>query len=229
MIPGSREASADAAIGILLVDDHKALLLGLEHLIDGERPRMEVIGRATSGAEALSMLDTLEPDIVLLDLDLGDENGTNLIPLIAAKSDAKVLVLTGIRDFSAHGAAMRAGARGIIGKEAAPADILKAITHVHSGALWVNRALSDDLLTDLLPGSQKQPGERRSPSTLTMRETEVVHALVQKPDTPLKEIARTLCINEQTLRNHLTSIYEKLGVSGRFQLYIHATKHHLDR
>jgi DNA-binding NarL/FixJ family response regulator len=104
-------------IKILLLDDHKSVLWGLEKLIEGEHPNMQVIGKATTSAEALRLLDEARPDIILLDLDLGGENGSNAIQALIAKSNARVLVLTGSRDIAVHDAAVLAGAMGVVERD----------------------------------------------------------------------------------------------------------------
>ena len=123
----------DDAIKILLLDDHRSVLWGLEKLIEGEHPRMQVIGKATTSAEALLLLDTVQPDIILLDLDLGGENGSTSIQALLAKSKARVLVLTGSRDIAVHDAAVLAGAMGVVEKGESAETILKAIRKVHEG------------------------------------------------------------------------------------------------
>ena len=85
-------------IQILLIDDHRSVLWGLEKLIDGEKPKMEVIGTATNAAEALNLLTTISPDVILTDLDLNGDSVVSTIPSLLLKSKAKVLVLTGSRD-----------------------------------------------------------------------------------------------------------------------------------
>src|SRR5450631_794000 len=107
----------DKTIRVLLIDDHRSVLWGLERLIESERPRMQVVGKCTSFAESSSHIANLLPDVILLDLDLGAENGVEIIPRLSAITSAKILILTGSRDENLHDRAVVAGAKGILGKE----------------------------------------------------------------------------------------------------------------
>jgi DNA-binding NarL/FixJ family response regulator len=227
----SRVPPVDASIRIFLIDDHPTILWGLERLIESEAPRMVVVGKATAVDSAMSLIEQAQPDVILLDLDLGKDNGLAAIPHLAQRSPAKILVLTGVRDPSAHETAIRAGALGVVGKEIAPTELLRSIERVHRGELSVDRRTTERLLATL---SRDGAQPRRSPEqqrldTLTERELEIVSNLMRHPDQPLKDVAKRLGISERTLRNHLSSIYEKLGVSGRLELYVFTSKHMLDR
>ncbi len=216
-------------IRVLLVDDHRIMLWALERLIEIEKPRMEVAGKATSVAEALDLAGKSRPDVILLDPDLGAENGVDAIPELIAKSKAKVLVLTGLRDPSIHDAAVLAGARGVVGKNDAPEDVLKAIEKVHQGELWLDRAATGRIFVELARkgGSEKTDPERQKISSLTARERQIVSTIAGDPGAKANTIAKKLHISEHTLRNHLTSIYEKLRVANRVELYVYANKHKL--
>src|SRR6266852_5055264 len=85
-------------IRVMLVDDHRSVLWGLEKLIDGDRPRMEVVGKATSCAAAMELAERISPDVVVLDLDLGGENACEIIPVLVNGGGTRVLVWTGMRD-----------------------------------------------------------------------------------------------------------------------------------
>ena len=177
------------------------------------------------------LIEQARPDVVLLDLDLGDENGLDTIPELLRKSAAKILVLTGVRDTSAHEAAIRAGALGVVGKEIASAELLQAIERVHRGELSVDRQTTERLLATI-SRNPSPPGvhpEEERVASLTARERDIVLSLMRQPQVPLKEAAESLGISERTLRNHLSSIYEKLGVSGRLELYVFSSKQMLDK
>jgi DNA-binding NarL/FixJ family response regulator len=226
----SREQRAEAPIRIFIIDDHPTIIWGLERLIESEQPRMVMVGKATESAPAMLLIEQAQPDVVLLDLDLGKENGLDSIPEILKKSAAKILVLTGVRDTSAHEAAIRAGALGVVGKEIASAELLQAIERVHRGELSVDRQTTERLLATI---SRKQAtvglsSEEERMASLTARERDIVLSLMRQPQLPLKEVAGSLGISERTLRNHLSSIYEKLGVSGRLELYVFSSKQAAD-
>lgn len=216
-----------APIRILIVDDHPAILWGLERLIEGEAPRMTVVGKATRTGEALRALESTQPDVVLLDLDLGADNGLEAIPELLGRCPARILVLTGVRDPSAHEAAIRAGATGVVGKEIASSELLQAIERVHRGELSVDRHTTERLLAAMAgkPAAQGRSPEEERAASLTTREREIVMRLMHQPDGALKSVAAEMGISERTLRNHLTSIYEKLDVSGRLELYVFSTRH----
>jgi two-component system nitrate/nitrite response regulator NarL len=212
-------------IRVFLIDDHRTILWGLEKLIDGGERAMRVVGSATSYTSALTRLDAAAPDVILLDLDLGTESGLDAIPKLAAASKAKVLVLTGLRDESVHHNAVIAGARGVVSKEARAETILSAIEKVHEGQLWLDRAAAGKVLVALSrnhAGRDASDPERQRISALTVREREIIVLTASNAGATAKTIAAKLHISEHTLRNHLTSIYGKLGVANRLELFAYA-------
>lgn len=218
-------------IKILLVDDHRSVLWGLEKLIEGESPRMVVIGKATTSAEAMRLLDEAKPDIVLLDIDLGGESGINAIPNLIAKSQARVLVLTGSRDSSVHDAAVLAGAMGVVEKGESAETILKAIQKVSEGEIWLDRSATGRIFLELSrnKAAEAQNPEQRKIASLTPRERQIVAEIGSDAAAGSKVIAERLHISEHTLRNHIASIYEKLDVSSRLELFAYAGKHGISR
>jgi two-component system, NarL family, nitrate/nitrite response regulator NarL len=122
---------AAAAIGVLLVDDQPAILWGLELLIDGERPRMAVVGKATDRAAALQIAAQVQPDVILLDLDLAGELSLDFLPELLCLSFACVLVFTGTEDRALHERALREGASGVVRKEESAEALLQAIVHAY--------------------------------------------------------------------------------------------------
>lgn len=221
----------ETRIRILLLDDHRSVLWGLEKLIEGEHPRMQVVGKATTSAEALKLLDEVQPDIILLDLDLGGENGSNAIQSLMAKSKAKVLVLTGSRDIAVHDAAVLAGAMGVVEKGEAAETILKAIRKVYEGEIWLDRSATGRIFLELSrsKAAEAQNPEQRKIASLTPRERQIVVEIGSDAAAGSKVIAERLHISEHTLRNHIASIYEKLEVSSRLELFAYAGKHGITR
>lgn len=209
------------AIRVLIVDDHPTIVWGLERLIESGESRMRVVGKASGVAQALALLDELRVDVIVLDLDLGADDGARALPDLVRRSAARILVLTGIRDRSVHEAAIRSGALGVVGKDADPSEILRAIERVARGELTVDRVISERLIASFArTADSKRSAQEERMGALTARERTIVQALMSAPDRPLKEIAGTLSISERTLRNHLSAIYEKLAVSGRLELYV---------
>ena len=218
---------AEAPIRLFLVDDHPTVLWGLERLIESESPRMVVVGKANAAQPAMRLIPECQPDVVVLDLDLGSDDGIAAIPQLLAISPARILVLTGVRDTAAHESAVRAGAVGVVGKEIAPAELLQAIERVYRGELTVDRRMTERLLASI-SGARSQARrnvEEQRVASLTSRERAIVLSLMDRPHHPLRNVAGSLGISERTLRNHLTSIYEKLGVSGRLELYVFSSRH----
>jgi two-component system, NarL family, nitrate/nitrite response regulator NarL len=219
-----RAQAGEAPLRIFIVDDHPTIVWGLERLIESGAPRMVVVGKAADIGTALVLIEQAQPDVVLLDLDLGKENGLDAMPELLKKSTAKILVLTGVRDTSVHEAAIRAGALGVVGKEIVPAELLQAIERVHRGELSVDRHMTERLLATISRTPPRRSSEEERLASLTAREHDIVLSLKRRPQAALKEIAASLGISERTLRNHLSSIYEKLGVSGRLELYVFSSK-----
>lgn len=220
-------STADATIRILLVDDHRSVLWGLEKLIEGEAPRMQVVGKATSSGEAMQLLDETTIDLLLLDIDLGGENGINAIPALIAKSNCRVLVLTGSRDVSVHDSAMLAGAMGVVEKGESAETILKAIAKVHAGEIWLDRQATGRIFKELsrTHSGRAQDPEAQKIASLTPRERQVVAEIGNDAAAGSRVIAERLRISEHTLRNHIASIYEKLEMSSRLELFAYAAKH----
>jgi two-component system nitrate/nitrite response regulator NarL len=208
------------------VDDHRTVLWGLEKLIEGEAPKMRVVGKASTRAQALSAARELKPDVILLDLNLNGENGLDFLPELVRQASTKVLVLTGMRGDEYRIHAMLHGAHGVVGKEEPTETILHAIECVHEGELWLDRASAANLLTKLT-AKKTEDTEAQKISLLTVREREVIAALAQERSAHNKAIAQQLAISDRTVRNHLRSIYSKLGLGNRMELYLYATDHGL--
>lgn len=220
--------STDTPIKVLLVDDHEAILWGLERLI-AQTPNMQVVGKATNHEEARAAFQNVIPDVVLLDLDLNGRSALDLMDEFLQHKRVKVLVSTGLRDIGEEKRAMLRGARGVIRKNEPIETIPRAIVCVHDGEVWLNRAATAALIEELTRGKLPVPEAGRI-ATLTARERKVIEALASNENgTPGKEIALQLNISESTFRNHLTSIYGKLGVANRLALVFYATKHGLTR
>lgn len=215
-------------IRVMLVDDHRSVLWGLEKLIDGEMPKMQVVGKATSCAAAIELAGETLPDVVVLDLDLSGENGVEIIPLLVSGRSTRVLVLTGMRDGKLHEASILRGACGLVLKQEPAETILKAIEKVHQGQLWLDRSTTGRIFIELSrPRRDAAPAdpEKRKLDSLTARERDVVRQVMLEPGADNRKLAERLHMGEHTLRNHLSRIYDKLGVPNRLELYIYAQRH----
>ena len=217
------------SIRVMLVEDHLTMSWGLERLIEGERPRMEVVGVARNGLDAVAMAATLLPDVILLDLDLNGDSSVEYLPGMLGNQKSRALVLTGERRTTVLDAAVRGGARGIVGKDAPAETLLKAIEKTHQGEIWLDRESMSRVFGGMLEpkGAQARDPEHSKLASLTDRERKIVTAVVEHSDCLNKTLATHLFISEHTLRNHLTAIYHKLGVKTRLELYVYALKHKL--
>jgi DNA-binding NarL/FixJ family response regulator len=219
--------ASHASIRIVLVDDHAVVRAGLRLLLERD-PRFAVVAEAGTASEALEAAGNHQPDVIVLDLDLGLENGIDCLPgLRRAAPDARVLVLTGVRDAAAHQQAVRLGAVGILAKEHAPESLLRAVDRVYAGESWLDRSTTATLLSELAGQgrSKRVDPEAEKIASLSPREREVIALIMEGLRN--KEIAERLFISEATVRHHLTSIFEKLRVSDRLGLTIYAFKHNL--
>ncbi len=227
---GSESAAAEQGpVRVLIVDDHKAILWAIKMLIEGQRPWMEVAGTAADRAGALAAARASCPDVILLDLELGEDNGLDLLPELLGLSceQTRVIVLTGSRDTGLHDRAVRLGARGVLLKEEPVEDILKAIDKVMRGELWLDRATAARIFAEFSgrgrgAGRQAVDPEAEKVATLTPREREIV-ALVGE-GLKNEQIAGRLYVSEKTVRNNLTVIYDKLGVTSRLELILFAQR-----
>lgn len=211
-------------IRIVLIDDHAVLRMGLKMLIES-KPGLEVVGETGNSTEASGVVAQTQPDIVLLDIDLGSTSGIELIPQIRALAPtARIIILTGVRDTEIHMRAVRLGAMGLVLKERADDFLLTAIEKVNAGEVWLSRAVIGNVFTELLDeGAAEDPDpDLEKINSLTPREREVVSLLSEGLRN--KQIGERLFISETTVRHHLSSVFAKLGVSSRFELVMYAQK-----
>src|SRR5574341_48060 len=189
------------AIKILIVDDHLLVRTGLRMLIENE-PDMKVVGQASNRAEALAAAKSGKPDLILLDIDLGHENGLDFLSeLTNALPGVHVLVLTGLRDIESHRRAARLGAAGVVPKEHAAEVLLKAIKKVHAGELWLDRTMMGSLFREMTQ-PPKVNEEAVKIASLTRREREVLTLVSQGLKN--RDIAARLFISETTVTHHLS-------------------------
>lgn len=218
-----------APIAVMLVEDHKTMLWGLQRLVADGHTGMRVVATATTAAEARLRIAECIPDVVLLDLDLNGICSLALMPDLVANGITKILILTGSRDQVLLDSAVRAGARGVLRKDAPAESVLKAIEKVHGGELWLDHAALTRLLGEMTapPPPRKVDPEAKNREALTGREHDIIEAVIAGNGASNRALAESLFISEHTLRNHLVSIYRKLGVKNRLELYVYAIKHRL--
>lgn len=213
-------------VSILIVDDHPAFRFGLRKLLESQAG-MRVIGEASDGEEAVRLIGELKPDVVTLDLALPRYHGLDVLrDLATAGSRVRTIILTAAIEKAEIAQALQLGARGIVLKEAATELIIESIRSVMKGEFWVGREHVSDvvqLLNHALPragasGAHKNFG-------LSPREMEVITAIVAGYSN--KEIAYKLSVSEQTVKHHVTNIFDKVGASNRIELTLFAVSHHL--
>jgi DNA-binding NarL/FixJ family response regulator len=205
---------------VLLVDDHPLFLDGVKAALMGD-PDLEVVGTAGDRASALAQAAALEPDVVLMDLNLPDGSGIDATrDLLAAQPSARVLVMTMSADDDAVVAAMRAGARGYVVKGAGRDDLLHAVRTVASGGAVFSSGVADRLGA-FFSGLAAQPGREAFPQ-LTEREREVLELLARGYDN--RRIARELFLSDKTVRNHVSNVLARLDVADRSEAILRARR-----
>ncbi len=195
------EKTTQLPIRILIVDDHPVIRAGLTSML-GTRAELKIVGSASNGEEGLAFLNREPVDVLLLDLRMPGMSGIDmLLALKRLKGMPKAIVLTTYEMDEDVYQAIQAGAQGYLLKDTSLREMIDAIEAVHAGKRYLPRHIASRL------------AERMTRSTLTTRELEII-AVVAKGLTN-KEIGAVLHISENTVRNHINSIMEKLEVSGR--------------
>ena len=221
-------SSAEArktGIRILIADDHPIVRDGLRKLLSLEDD-FEIIGEASDGREVLDKVQELDPDVLLLDLRMPNLDGlSTLQALMQLNKRTRVIVLTASEDKNEFVQAMKLGCSGIVLKQTAPELIVKSIRKVYGGEIWLDSHTTAAVMRQFaapgeLGGSSIGAGKGRERSPLSAREREIVQLVAQGYKN--KEMAEKMFISEQTVKNHLHNIFDKLGVSDRLELALYA-------
>jgi DNA-binding NarL/FixJ family response regulator len=208
----------------MIVDDHAVIRTGLRMLLEQDQT-MKVVGMVGTTAEALEQAIKEQPDIIILDLVLGEEDGLAFLPELREKvPESRVLILTGVQNPDSHRSAIRLGAMGIVLKEHAADLLLKAIRKVYEGEVWIDRSMMGMMIQEFTKPVQANPEDSKI-AALTLREREVITLVGEGLKN--KQIAERLFISETTVTHHLSSVFSKLEVSDRLELIIYAFKHGL--
>jgi DNA-binding NarL/FixJ family response regulator len=215
-------------IRIVIADDHPIFRDGLRRLLETE-PDLKVVGEACDGAEAVKLSRQLRPDILLLDLAMPRHPGLEALREMssgASSNGVRVILLTAAAEKNQIVEALQLGARGVVLKDSATQLLLRSIHTVMSGEYWVGRESVSNLVQYLRSLIQSSGEEARQKKFgLTPRELEIVSAVVAGYSN--KEIADYFKISEDTVKHHLSNIFDKLGVSTRLELALFAVNQSL--
>jgi DNA-binding NarL/FixJ family response regulator len=204
----------------LIADDHPHFRDGLRALLLSA-PDVEVVGEARDGEEAIRLAASLQPDVILMDLNMPGTGGIEATRRILHTSPhISVLVVSMYEDDDSVFAALKAGARGYLLKGALKAEILRAIRAVTSGEAIFGPAIARRLMQYFSTPRQDVP--REAFPELTDREREILELIARHETNP--EIARRLHLSQKTVRNHVSNIFTKLQVSDRAQAIVRARK-----
>ncbi len=229
-LPPMLEETPKRKIRIVLADDHPIVRDGLKKMLALESD-LEVVGEASDGREALEQIQIHEPDVLLLDLRMPNLDGLSALQTLQhINRKTKVIILTASEDKNEFVQAMKLGCSGIVLKQTAPELIVKSIRKVNDGEIWLDSHTTAAVMRQFatagpdggsLSSSSNSSGTKvceRSP--LSAREREIVGLVAQGYKN--KEMAEKMFISEQTVKNHLHNIFDKLGVSDRLELALYA-------
>ncbi len=205
-------------IRVLIADDHAIVRKGLIALLATE-PGIEVVGEAQDGRQAITQAESLQPDVILMDLVMPEVDGIAAIQHITAhESNVRILVLTSFASDDKVFRAIKAGALGYLLKDSGPDELVSAIEQVHHGEASLHPVVARKLLQELSQPSWQTSG--RTP--LTEREVDVLRLLAQGQSN--RQIAIDLMIKEATVRTHVSNILSKLHLDSRTQAALYALR-----
>lgn len=208
-------------IKIIIVDDHSLIREGLKQLLelDGD---IQVVGEAGNGEDCLKLLDTVQADVVLLDINMPVMNGLKMLEVLrqSEKKDQKILILTIHNEVEYLMRAVEIGVEGYVLKDAESSILKKAIMTIASGEEYIDSSMIPVMKEKLL-----QTKEKTEEEVLTRREIEVLKLVAEGLFN--KEIAFKLSISEKTVKNHVSNIFKKIGVFDRTQAAVYAIKNNI--
>ncbi|MEU8344977.1 two component transcriptional regulator, LuxR family [Actinomadura meyerae] len=206
-------------IKVLIADDHPVVRQGLRTFL-GIQDDIEVVGEAEDGASAVTLAESLEPDIVLLDLKMPGADGLAALTELRARGvKARVLVLTSVTERGHVLPAVQAGAAGYLYKDVDPQALVQAIRAVNDGHVLFAPDAAEAMLRD----GTAQRDDDRGMAALTEREREVLVHIARGRSN--REIARALVVSEKTVKTHVSNLLMKLGVQDRTQAALYAVRH----
>lgn len=215
-------------INVLIADDHMLLRKGIRNVLEFE-PDLAVIGEAEDGEETLALVQELQPDVLLLDINMPKLNGLEVTrKLHGCEWKVKVIVLTIHDDENYIVEVIKSGAAGYLLKDVEPSMLVKAIRTVFEGETFIYPTLAKKLFGELNRMEERKLetiSQRRKDERLTYREIEVMELICKGLSN--QDIAKTLFLSEKTVKNHLTNIFRKISVSDRTQAVLYALKNRI--
>lgn len=208
-------------IQVIIVDDHPMFREGVVQTLRAE-PDIEIVGEATTSAEAMRLAGELLPDIILLDLAIPGGGLRAAEAISAASPVAKIIILTASEAEEDVLAALKAGARGYILKGVSGRDLIKIVRSVHAGEAYVTPSLAASLLSEMQGGKRGQDQAAGPFDDLTERERQILQKLAAGLSN--KEIAQELALSEKTVKHYMTNILQKLQVRNRVEAALLAQK-----
>lgn len=203
---------------ILLIDDHPMLRNGVKQLIKTIN-NFEVIGETGSGLEGVMLAETLDPDIILLDINMNDVNGLEILRYLREKNiSARIIIFTVSDAKEDIITAIKTGADGYLLKDMEPENLLKALIDISEGKITMDEAISPIILDYMRHGGGTTTSQSHNINLLTPREREIFNLLVQGLSNKL--IAKELDIVENTVKVHIKSIFKKLNFKSRMEITV---------
>ena len=209
-------------IRVLVADDHPIVRDGIRKLLSLESD-LEVVGEAADGREVIERVQELDPDVLLLDIRMPGLDGLGAMQSLQhLNKKTKVIILTASEDKNEFVQAMKLGCSGIVLKQTTPDLIVKSIRKVQAGEIWLDSHTTAAVMRQFASPAEPMGGapKVRERSPLSQREREIVALVAQGYKN--KEMAEKMFISEQTVKNHLHNIFDKLGVSDRLELALYA-------
>jgi two-component system NarL family response regulator len=215
----------DAALRVLIVDDHALFRRGLQMVLAAEAD-IDVVGEASDGAEAVEKAKALRPDVVLMDVRMPKRSGIEAAGAIRDElPEAKILMLTMSDEEADLYEAIKAGASGYLLKEISIEEVPDAIRSVWAGQSRISPSMASKLLSEFAAMSQRGGDAKAAGAQLTPREMQVLKHVAQGLNN--KDIAEKLFISENTVKNHIRNILDKLHLHSRMEAVVYAVKEKL--
>lgn len=209
------------AIKVMIADDHVLIREGLKQLLEFDGS-ISVVGEAVDGEDCLKKLETIHPDVLLLDINMPGKNGLDVLRVIKdSKMKIRVLILTIHNEIEYLMKAVDIGSDGYIVKDSSAEELKMAIKSVYEGNSYIQPELIPSLNSKLI----NRDIDKEKIDSLTRREVEVLIKVASGMFN--KEIATSLCISERTVKNHISNIFKKIDVLDRTQAAVFAIKNNL--